>query len=243
MLRHLGIPYHEAPGEAEAECARLQILGLVDAVWSQDSDCLMFGCTTWIRDDRVVKEKGTQDRSKENTQKSKKTAKIVRAHDLKKNLQIDREGLVLFAMLVGGDYDAQGLPGCGPKIAIEAVQRGLGQTLCACRNQRDCDAWSRELDTCLRTSGGRHIPIPFGFPDFKTLVKYDTPKVTPDQILLNTSRLDLSIVRPINELKLLETTSSRFNIWGKSHTNWVRSLYGLRRVIADTALSRLDPFC
>jgi len=38
MLRCFGIPYHEAPGEAEAECARLQILGLVDAVWSQDSD-------------------------------------------------------------------------------------------------------------------------------------------------------------------------------------------------------------
>lgn len=121
VLRHLGIPYHEAPGEAEAECARLQILGLVDAVWSQDSDCLMFGCTTWIRDDRVVKEKGTHDRSKENTQKSKKSAKIVRAQDLKQRLQIDREGLVLFAMLVGGDYDAKGLPGCGQKIAMKAV--------------------------------------------------------------------------------------------------------------------------
>jgi hypothetical protein len=37
MLRCFGIPFHEAPGEAEAEaeCARLQILGLVDAVWSQ----------------------------------------------------------------------------------------------------------------------------------------------------------------------------------------------------------------
>lgn len=40
MLRCFGTPYHEAPGEAEAECACLQVLKLVDAVWSQDYDCL-----------------------------------------------------------------------------------------------------------------------------------------------------------------------------------------------------------
>lgn len=33
MLRQLKVPYHEAPGEAEAECARLQTLDVVDAVW------------------------------------------------------------------------------------------------------------------------------------------------------------------------------------------------------------------
>lgn len=69
VLTCLGIPYHEAPGEAEAECAHLQILGIVDAVWSQDPDCLMFGCTLWIRDDRIFKVKGSKDRSKEDRKK------------------------------------------------------------------------------------------------------------------------------------------------------------------------------
>lgn len=55
LLRHFGIPYHEAPGEAEAECARLQQLRIVDAVWSQDSDTSIFGCDFLIRDDRVAK--------------------------------------------------------------------------------------------------------------------------------------------------------------------------------------------
>jgi Holliday junction resolvase YEN1 len=87
MLRAFGIPYHEVPGEAEAECARMQALGMVDVVWSQDSDCLMFGCTSWIRDDRTVKQKGTKDRSKENTEENKKTARVVRAADLKTHLQ------------------------------------------------------------------------------------------------------------------------------------------------------------
>jgi Holliday junction resolvase YEN1 len=31
-MEHLGIPWHKAPGEAEAECAEVQKLGVVDAV-------------------------------------------------------------------------------------------------------------------------------------------------------------------------------------------------------------------
>lgn len=76
LLRSFGIPYHEAPGEAEAECARLQQLGVVDAVFSQDSDTLMFGCNFLIRDDRVAKEKGNNDRSKENTKKSGTSVRV-----------------------------------------------------------------------------------------------------------------------------------------------------------------------
>jgi hypothetical protein len=29
----MGIPRHEAPGDAEAECVRPEQLGVVDAVW------------------------------------------------------------------------------------------------------------------------------------------------------------------------------------------------------------------
>jgi Holliday junction resolvase YEN1 len=221
VLRHLGVPYHEAPGEAEAECAHMQILGMVDAVWSQDSDCLMFGCTLWIRDDRVVKEKGTKDRSKENTQKSKKTARVVKAQNLKDRLQIDREGLILFAMLVGGDYDTKGLPGCGPSMALRMIKKGLGQSLCACSSQRDCDNWSIRMAEGLQSSGGRAIDIPPRFPDFKTLVKYNSPKVTGDDALANNAKLNLDNMRPINELNLLEVTSSRFNKWGREYMNWV----------------------
>jgi Holliday junction resolvase YEN1 len=199
----------------------MQILGLVDAVWSQDSDCIMFGCTLWIRDDRVVKEKGTKDRSKENTHKDKKTARVVKAQDLEDRLQIDREGLVLFAMLVGGDYDTTGLPGCGPSMAMKAIRKGLGRTLCACRSQRDCDDWSTQLVECLPRYGGRGSTVPTGFPEFKTLVKYNSPKVTGDEALKNNARLNLDHMRPIDELKLLEVTSSRFNIWGRLYMNWV----------------------
>jgi holliday junction resolvase YEN1 len=41
----LNVPFRDAPGEAEAECAAMQKLGLVDAVWSEDADAFMFGAT------------------------------------------------------------------------------------------------------------------------------------------------------------------------------------------------------
>lgn len=223
LLRCFGIPYQEAPGEAEAECARLQILGLVDAVWSQDSDCLMFGCSLWIHDDRVAKEKGSMNRSKENTKKNDRSIRVVRARDMKEKLNLDREGLVLFAMLVGGDYHATGLPGCGAGTALKAVKDGnLAQALCSCRNQRDCLEWSFRLAAFLQTRArARNLAIPANFPDYKILQKYYRPKVTSDELLKANKSLELATARPIDQHRLLEVTSSRFNIWGRLYLNWV----------------------
>ena len=232
VLTCLGVPYHEAPGEAEAECARLQILDIVDAVWSQDSDALMFGCTLLLNDYRIAKEKGNKDRSKENTKKSGKYACVIRTDELREKHGLDREGLVLFAMLVGGDYDTKGLPQCGPSMAMQAVKNGLGRSLCACRSQRDCSLWSLELAMFLNTTyRGRSVPVPQTFPDYKTLDKYNRPKVSSDQDLLNRSRLKLDYVRPIQELKLLEITSERFNIWERLYMNWVAPVLLMRTFV------------
>ncbi|RHY32604.1 hypothetical protein DYB32_002593 [Aphanomyces invadans] len=48
-LKHKGIQYVVAPYEADAQMAYLVRMGIVDAVISEDSDCLPFGCKTVIR--------------------------------------------------------------------------------------------------------------------------------------------------------------------------------------------------
>ncbi|KAF4484068.1 Flap endonuclease GEN-like protein 1 [Colletotrichum fructicola Nara gc5] len=100
-LTKLHIPWRQAPGEAEAECAALQRLGLVDAVWSEDSDTLMFGCTVLVK-----------NLLKSNEQKSKDEAKVYRLRDIEQKTRITANGIVLYAMVAGCDY-TKGLHGCG----------------------------------------------------------------------------------------------------------------------------------
>ncbi|KAF2703378.1 hypothetical protein K504DRAFT_507948 [Pleomassaria siparia CBS 279.74] len=237
LLRYMRIPYHEAPGEAEAECARLQRLGVVDAVFSQDSDSLMFGCDFLIRDDRKAKEKGGTDRSKDNTKKNAKLVKVIRGHEIRAAHNFTREGLVLFAMLCGGDYDMKGLPQCGPAIAIRAIKEGLGEGLCLCRTKADCQRWREDLISWLPRKYTGFVP--FDYPDIKTLNKYNCPKVSTDEQLLNLRGLRNGWVPPIMETELLELTSTRFNIWGKLYMNWVGPILLTRYLVSrDNDLPR-----
>ncbi|KXJ91681.1 PIN domain-like protein [Microdochium bolleyi] len=121
-LRELRIPCHDAPGEAEAECVALERAGVVDAVWTDDSDAFMFGARTVIRHAYEVKG-GVKHKS--NTQ-----ARLYTAADIAKRMGLPdghdqdavRDALKLYAILVGSDYNVQGVIDCGPKKALTAMR-------------------------------------------------------------------------------------------------------------------------
>lgn len=104
LLKLFGLPYITAPMEAEAQCAELVNLGLVDGIVTDDSDIFLFGGT------RVYKNMFNQ-------------AKFVECYlssDLEKEYSLDRHALIRIAHLLGSDY-TEGLPSVGPVTALEIL--------------------------------------------------------------------------------------------------------------------------
>ncbi|KAG6853978.1 hypothetical protein C0991_011841 [Blastosporella zonata] len=110
MLRLFGIPYVTAPMEAEAQCAELVTLGLVDGVITDDSDVFLFGA------ERVFK----------NIFNQSKTVECFLLSDLSRDLGLERDTLVRLAYLLGSDY-TEGLPGVGPVVAMELLKEFPGE--------------------------------------------------------------------------------------------------------------------
>jgi DNA excision repair protein ERCC-5 len=110
LLRLFGVPYMTAPMEAEAQCAALGALGLVDGVITDDSDVFLFGGA------RVFKNMFNQSR----------TVECFLARDLERELGLTRDTLVRLACLLGSDY-IDGLPGVGPVVAMELLREFPGE--------------------------------------------------------------------------------------------------------------------
>ncbi|KAG8673541.1 hypothetical protein FPOAC2_06987 [Fusarium poae] len=209
LIRLFGCNSHDAPGEAEAECALLQQHGIVDMVLTEDVDALMFGCTKVLR-----KWSPESKRSTNPTHVS-----LLDAKNLELGAQgLDREGMVLVALMSGGDYNPDGLPGCGIKVALEAARAGFGKELCRLKSadKEAIQAWRESLIHELRTNEkgyfkrrNQALRIPETFPDFKVLRYYTHPVVSRVESLGNI-RENVHMKREIQIEDLREFTREVF---------------------------------
>lgn len=103
LLKLFGIPYVIAPFEAEAQCAYLNLNGVVDAVISDDSDTLLFGATVVYR--KVFSEEGPEK---------------YEATRIEETMKLRRTDLVDLALLLGSDY-TDGICGVGPVLGMEIL--------------------------------------------------------------------------------------------------------------------------
>lgn len=90
--------------EAEAQCAALEVLGLVDGVISDDSDCFLFGA-------RAVYKNMFDER---------KYVEAYMTADVEVELGLARKDLVSMALLLGSDY-TEGVRGVGIVNATEII--------------------------------------------------------------------------------------------------------------------------
>jgi len=117
LLRLMGIPIVQAPGEGEAQASYMVIKGDARYVVSQDYDTLLFGAPTLVRNLTVSGKRKIRGR-----QITVSPERIVLT-DFLGGLQISREQLIQIGILVGTDFNA-GVEGVGAKTGLKLVQKG-----------------------------------------------------------------------------------------------------------------------
>jgi Holliday junction resolvase YEN1 len=229
LLDLLQIPRHRAPGEAEAECALLQRLAVVDAVWSDDGDCFMFGCQMLIR------------AYKQGNESSKTHVRVYRASDIQERLDLDADSVMLFAVLAGGDYD-NGLYACGPQLAKKLARRdaGLAQSLRRVNVQSGLVAWRVSLKAALYEQKS-HVVVPDAFPPWKALLGYEDPAVSTHEQAHDLRGLRGGWKKDVNQPKLRTELRQRYNFQTREFLKHIAPIL-LVRVLArcDTADQRTD---
>ena len=104
LLSRFGIPYITAPMEAEAQCAKLLELKLVDGIITDDSDVFLFGGS------KIYK----------NMFHQRNYVEFYDSNAILKGLGLDRINLIDLAQLLGSDY-TNGIKGMGPVSSMEIL--------------------------------------------------------------------------------------------------------------------------
>jgi flap endonuclease-1 len=119
LLRLMGIPTVQAPSEGEAQAAHMAIVS--NDVWaaaSKDYDALLFGAPRLLR---FLTISGREFLPSRGAFRPIVPEAIELPH-LLQTLDIDRDGLIDLAILVGTDFN-DGVKGIGPKKALTLVRR------------------------------------------------------------------------------------------------------------------------
>ncbi|KAI1164769.1 hypothetical protein F5B18DRAFT_670632 [Nemania serpens] len=96
LLDQLGVPRHEAPGESAAECVRLQELGIIDAIWTDNTDALVLhGSPTLVQ----FRKNPEGDQFKNSS-----TVLVSSAADIRARANLTPEWFLMYATLVGCGY-------------------------------------------------------------------------------------------------------------------------------------------
>ncbi|XP_017078139.1 flap endonuclease 1 [Drosophila eugracilis] len=126
LLSLMGVPYVDAPCEAEAQCAALVKAGKVYATATEDMDALTFGSTKLLRYLTY-------------SEARKMPVKEFSYEKLLEGLSINSREFIDLCILLGCDY-CESIKGIGPKRAIELIN-----------NYRDIETILDNLDTSKYT--------------------------------------------------------------------------------------------
>jgi len=145
-------------------------------------------------------------------------------------INLTHGGLILIALLSGGDYHQAGLSGCGPKVAHGLAKCGFGDSLLSAaltlsreELQEYLIGWKRDLAEELRTNSrgilGRRCnslskAIPEEFPDIDILMSYANPVTSESEGKAH--RIKATWDRPLDLGRIAYVCELYFE-WGVRH--------------------------
>lgn len=178
----------------------------MDAVMSQDADAIMWGSSMTLRNWSAGETRGS------------KTPTHVNVH---RDSHVDSKGMILIAMLSGGDYSPEGVPGFGPALAFEIAKADFGADLLDLVEREDSSGlaeWRDRLNYELETNESglfktkhKTIKIPDDFPNREILSYYTDPVVSDSAKLQELAKETESWDTDIDVKEMREYVGSTFN--------------------------------
>lgn len=183
LLARFGIPFITAPMEAEAQCAELELIGLVDGIITDDSDCFLFG------GDRIYK----------NLFNEKNFVECYQDGDISEELGLTRYNMIELAILLGSDY-TDGLKGIGKVTAMEILAEfknleNFKQWWLDYQNGKIDESRDTPLRKKLRKSLGKNLFLGNDFPNKLIYEAYLHPEVDHDKTEFKWGYPDLDKLR------------------------------------------------
>ena len=118
LLTHMGVPWVQAPGEGEAQTAYMAAKGDVWGAASQDFDSLLYGAPRHIRNLSIT---GRRKLPRKNVY-IKIEPELLELDRIMRDLGVSRDQLIDIGILVGTDYNPEGIKGVGPKTALKLIK-------------------------------------------------------------------------------------------------------------------------
>ncbi|TIB65372.1 hypothetical protein E3P77_02756 [Wallemia ichthyophaga] len=246
LIDAFGFEHHQAPGEAEAELAHLSKMATIDVILSDDVDSLLFGGVKILRNWSLTLS-GNSSRSQLQLQADGQT----RTHDSlaaddhrvetytlsdvhsHPSTAVTPAGLILVALLAGGDYHPAGVQNCGTKNAFGLARAGFGEKLMEGVSLTPpselpsfLDAWRAEMREELTHNTSGHLSskrpavaaaLTPSFPDMEVLARYTHPLTTASTECDAVYRASLAAVRFAKEpdIAALARFCEEYFEWGE----------------------------
>jgi len=118
LLNLMGIPWVQAPSEGEAQAAHLVKRGNADYCASQDYDSLLFGASRLIRNVTISGRRKLPGK----TVYIEVIPEVVELENVLEECEITHEQLIDIGILIGTDFNPEGIKGLGPKTALKLIK-------------------------------------------------------------------------------------------------------------------------